>query len=444
MKSMRLYLESNYFSIGLLLFLFVLQIFSVYFSFPTIFASVIYLIYLFLLNSNIRPFALLMTGGIVLTPVTYSYGISAGMVAAIFVFILLLFKYKNIFFLFKNIKYEVFFFSLILNAWWIISWYFGPRTDYSKILIMTMIINMFLGTISFSLCFFGNMKKNLFKVAMLCMIAISIESCISSQNIPIALGSWHNSAVIEGIGAMPWMRTLVFALIIIIAYCIQNVQFMIGMFFSSILCSSIPLYASDTRQAYIGLIIGLCGFLVYKNFRKRALMILSIVFIASSLVFINGYTSGYKRYENMVDSQKNIFSRAGRFDQFDMGYRIWQKSPLLGIGLGGVENYTSVINTFTKSSYPHNLFLEMLAETGIIGFCTGLGFLILCISQIYLYKNIYFIYWEPIFPAWLYLCAISMISGDIRNNIFIFIIPLSIILFSRNKALFTTLSNKLF
>lgn len=78
---------------------------------------------------------------------------------------------------------------------------------------------------------------------------------------------------------------------------------------------------------------------------------------------------------------------AGRYDIWGIGWEMWQSYPILGVGSGNfVEEFRSFLFK-TPSAHialgsgisPHNIFLNVLAETGLVGFSI---FLIMVLAMI--------------------------------------------------------------
>lgn len=66
---------------------------------------------------------------------------------------------------------------------------------------------------------------------------------------------------------------------------------------------------------------------------------------------------------------------------FESAFKIYIENPLFGVGLKNFREVCDIIGRIC-SSHPHNLYFELLSETGSIGFCLFLIFII------FLYKNI--------------------------------------------------------
>ena len=65
-------------------------------------------------------------------------------------------------------------------------------------------------------------------------------------------------------------------------------------------------------------------------------------------------------------------SSSGRIDLWVNAYQCWSQHPIIGCGFYQLEQYSNL------SAHPHNLFIQVLTETGLLGF----GFLIYIIFMI--------------------------------------------------------------
>ncbi len=62
---------------------------------------------------------------------------------------------------------------------------------------------------------------------------------------------------------------------------------------------------------------------------------------------------------------------------FDDGIKLWQRSPIFGLGIGAYENgIKSVQSFYYETKYAHNHYIQSLVETGIIGLILFVGMLL--------------------------------------------------------------------
>ena len=110
----------------------------------------------------------------------------------------------------------------------------------------------------------------------------------------------------------------------------------------------------------------------------------------------------------------------------DTPFEVIKINPVFGVGFGGYID-------FGNKEYPHNIFLEIIAELGLIGCIILSTFLVLslsvsCIGFKYKTANgtFFFLFLVVYFFK-------SMISGDLSGNIVVFILILSFIDYSKFK-----------
>lgn len=109
-------------------------------------------------------------------------------------------------------------------------------------------------------------------------------------------------------------------------------------------------------------------------------------------------------------------SARGRIDRFNEAVSIWINKPVLGQGFGSFgEIYAKGVH-----DYPHNLFLEVLSELGMVGFIVITILLIRSLIHIIqmmkdenIRKNYIFI---TVVSLYLITFINSMVSGDINSN----------------------------
>ncbi len=79
-------------------------------------------------------------------------------------------------------------------------------------------------------------------------------------------------------------------------------------------------------------------------------------------------------------------STSGRYDLWLNAFECWLQSPILGCGFYQLDQYPSL------SAHPHNLFIQILTETGLIGFSFLLYIVFLILRNIsWKFKENYFV-----------------------------------------------------
>jgi len=151
--------------------------------------------------------------------------------------------------------------------------------------------------------------------------------------------------------------------------------------------SLIELIFTLSLSAVGGFIVGIliCIFLIRLNFVK--LVKFSFAFIP--LLFVANYLFSFLLNMNIIQMLKDrIFIRMesmntlfGRKVFLNAALRSFSKSPLIGVGFGGLFTY---IGNISSVSSAHNAFLTFLAEQGLLGFIPLVAFYSYIICRIYI------------------------------------------------------------
>lgn len=144
-----------------------------------------------------------------------------------------------------------------------------------------------------------------------------------------------------------------------------------------IIISFIGILASTSRTAILATLISITIYILIKNrfklFNKDILLFSFAILFASSISF---YIS--PEIKQRVESFQTTFTSkgdmmSGRYQVYQKAYEIFLQSPIVGNGIKSA-NYLSQSNKFIEiAKHPHNIWLEILMDTGVIGL---FGFLI--------------------------------------------------------------------
>lgn len=145
---------------------------------------------------------------------------------------------------------------------------------------------------------------------------------------------------------------------------------------------------SGERMAFILFLTSLSILTVINFDFKKILIFFSIVVFALILTFKLNTSVNY-RVSNFVDDLSN-FKKSNHFKIFVSAIDIWKNNKAFGVGLKNfrVMCDKNKMNSITKeknvcSSHPHNLYFELISETGTFGLVIFLVFVILVLKYIY-------------------------------------------------------------
>ncbi|WP_299445989.1 O-antigen ligase family protein [uncultured Phascolarctobacterium sp.] len=145
--------------------------------------------------------------------------------------------------------------------------------------------------------------------------------------------------------------------------------------------------ANNTRGAWIAVGISSLAvlFILGKQYPKKLMCILMIFGLGIGVIANNSYFS--QRFKSIV-SKKNQ-SNNERILIWESAYKMFKDYPIIGVGPGNFTDLYQKKYISSKAKEPnlrhcHNIFLQVLTENGVIGFCS---FVVL-----YLYFLIYGFY----------------------------------------------------
>lgn len=173
----------------------------------------------------------------------------------------------------------------------------------------------------------------------------------------------------------------------------------------NIVVSSIIFFLGSTRGALIAILLGVLTFIYFGNFKSRlkfsVLFLISIPFVVFALEKTG--SALLKRSMNTIESG----DESGRENLWSEAIKEFVKNPYFG---GRIE---------VSGIYPHNIILEVLMATGIIGFFLFFLFTINSINQGFRAVSIDKVF---IIPILIFICGISqhMFTGSLWSAITFF------------------------
>lgn len=175
--------------------------------------------------------------------------------------------------------------------------------------------------------------------------------------------------------------------------------------YSSMLISFVLFFLGATRGALVAVFLSLIIILYFGDAKKRFMFLTLILFASPVVIAVLNFTGSslFKRTSNSIKDGDT----SGREVLWQDAYKEFINYPILG---GRIE---------VSGIYPHNIFLEILMATGVIGFIL---FLLIMISS--LYKGIFQIRKENVylFPLLIFICGFSqhLVTGSLWGAITLF------------------------
>jgi oligosaccharide repeat unit polymerase len=183
--------------------------------------------------------------------------------------------------------------------------------------------------------------------------------------------------------------------------------------------------ASGSRGPVIAMFLAVFPifFLSFRNGRYIERRFLLVMLFGVAMVFLISM-AGQEFFHTLFSRLHLLFQSGGdsvttRISMYNLAWVLWKSSPVFGVGPGG---FGTAFSGEDVRSYPHNIFLELGTDTGLVGVAlfTGIVFMVLGTGY-YLYRqsrnnNVI----RFLFLGFFFLLLNSLVSGDLNDNRFLF------------------------
>lgn len=300
------------------------------------------------------------------------------------------------------------------------------------------ILNFISSTVPSVIAFFYlivTTNKERFKIFMIAIIAITLLTVIyifidypfdQSSIYSYKAGRWSHVIYGRLIGS--------FAVVFLLYLSSRRNHFQIILYSVLSVIAIYGLYLSSLRSVMLGLIIVFCGILIFniykllidqstrdkhpvpkiQNQASSYKSLIGLLFTAaltlSLILLIPAPEIIETRFENLTQIEDMKFGGdapiSTRLEALKISKKIFLKNPLFGVGFGGFRSY----NEFTEVvRYPHNIFVEIGVEGGVI------GLLVLCALCFVILKSSY--RFSPLFFVFLlFTLFLAMFSKELSNQ----------------------------
>ncbi len=135
-----------------------------------------------------------------------------------------------------------------------------------------------------------------------------------------------------------------------------------------------------------GLITSIFFIVFFVSKLRRYALIFSVIAVCLAWGIVTTQPVVEKRARYFINQTQN-FSETVYGQLFKSAYLLWQKSPVIGIGFRQFKNECPLLMSKGQVKYcdihPHNIYLEWLSETGIIGLSIFLLFIFYITKRVY-------------------------------------------------------------
>ncbi len=190
-------------------------------------------------------------------------------------------------------------------------------------------------------------------------------------------------------------------------------------------CAFFVMFLSGTRQSLVSVFPAVVCFLPL--LRRQGIRLVPLVRFLSVSALAIGLFLGVRTYLYSENEMEGVWSRmlslfgsdaqgvleeTDRFILWADGIQVWTANPLAGAGFGCYPFAGSIGNR-----HPHNYFVELLAELGVVGLIVGTALMVLPAARLIRCCQVGLTFSQATGGAiWLFLFCCAMVSGDITDN----------------------------
>ncbi len=309
---------------------------------------------------------------------------------------------------------------------------YGPQSIYSKDKLIGIITAALFGTLLFYLLIFWRQVAwaHLGKLGVICAllcyaIAIMVEPSVKPANVfdfgAMRNASFHDSNIFEVRNLVAGIALLSFALLIASSPDRQDSRSSLRSQAPYLLVSLLLLLWAGSRLPIFSAFLVVLSMPLARprdNSRYRKLLLILCTLLLISFIYM--YKQNLPFITTLSNDSASLASRFNRDTNWDAAIRRISESPFWGHGLGGyyIEGYSYP----GSGTYAHNLFLEILSESGLI------GLIFVCLPLFAKKGKMRFgklvglrsANGDAVFPILFALFLQAMISFDLSTNISLF------------------------
>lgn len=229
---------------------------------------------------------------------------------------------------------------------------------------------------------------------------------------------------------------------LLIVFLYKKKSFLRLWIFFVIIITLLLIVMSGSRGSYLGIIICLISLLVF-NFKRVIKTINNFkytkhIFYVMLLMFIMGFFFSDQilyfynsRFLFLFSDVQGGTAVSIRKDMFKEAFNLFLEKPILGNGLDSFPYYSNY------NIYPHNIFLEVATELGLIGLILLLLIIVIGFICLFKIKSKSVTYFNIMLSLLIFNLTTVQVSGDLYDSRLLFFTLQLIIILSRNEKIYT-------
>ena len=154
---------------------------------------------------------------------------------------------------------------------------------------------------------------------------------------------------------------------------------------------TLTVFYTFSRGGFLALLVALAAFAVYKKIKLYQILILVIIVSLLLVMMPNTFLSRMGTIPDVLTGQMDTRSEVsfrGRASEMLSALYMFMDHPVLGVGVNNYPEYYQYyarqfgLDTRAEAREPHNLFLQVAAETGLLGSMIFGAILVFCFLAI--------------------------------------------------------------
>ncbi|MGG0154545.1 O-antigen ligase family protein [Bacillus mycoides] len=141
-----------------------------------------------------------------------------------------------------------------------------------------------------------------------------------------------------------------------------------------------------SRGGILAIVLVLVVYICMSSFAKKVKIVIGLVIFSIAIFSLSNAVMG-GQLDDILNKRISDFSHdngSGRFTLWEAAFKYYLSNPYIGIGAFNFSNYYEY--QFNEKLYVHNTFLEILSESGTIGFLLYSAFLLILMFKLTQYN----------------------------------------------------------
>lgn len=220
--------------------------------------------------------------------------------------------------------------------------------------------------------------------------------------------------------------TIAFVFLVYLRNKTEKGPFLSGALLSSLAVLVVGVVYSVSRTGFLLLVAAIGMLLIQRSFtgRQQQLAFLATLAITITVIFfIPDLIFTLLRFDKMFQAVQLGTDTVGlRYTLWDAGWQMWSDHPLAGVGIGQFPSHLPFYGKLLKLKLQHlgahNMYIQVLAETGIIGLILFAGLLSSALKSLWQAARLSNPVASSLAWTWFIVLVLLLLGGITKNDHF--------------------------